>query len=195
MTLSAVLTELTPQTTPSGLGTPVAGAPVAAGAERSAAPRREPGGVMESIGTFLRRERELRGIALDEVADTTRIPVRQLERLEDGRIAELPGEVFVKGYLSAYARAVGLKSDDVLSRYANTKRAEHVTPAPMRVSTVAAERGKRFGLAIALVVFAILATLAMSFLLRPRTQDRPEQLSQNVPAGAAALGAGAMLTG
>ncbi len=132
---------------------------------------------MEPIGTYLRRERELRGIALDEVADTTRIPLRQLERLEDGRMAELPGEVFIKGYLKAYSRAVGLKADDVIARHANTQRARDVVPLPVRISTVPPERGKRFGLAIALVVFLILATMAASFLLRPRTQERPEQLS------------------
>jgi len=137
---------------------------------------------MESIGNYLRREREVRGIALDEVADTTRIPVRQLERLEGDRIAELPGEVFVKGYLRAYARAVGLRQDEVLARYANMQRYKDVAPVPVRVSNVPPERSKRFGLAIALVVFAILATLAMSFLLRPRTQERPEQLSGVSPA-------------
>lgn len=132
---------------------------------------------MESIGTFLRRERELRGISLEEVADTTRIPLRALAQLEDGRFETLPGEVFVKGFLRAYARAVGVRADEVLARYGNEIRARDVEPVPVRLSTAGVERGRRFGLAIALVVFAILATLAMSFLLRPRTQDRPEQLS------------------
>lgn len=132
----------------------------------------------ESVGIWLRRERELRNIDLVEVADRTRIPVQQLERLEEERFAELPGEVFVKGYLRAYARAVGLSGEEVLGRFANTMRSRDVMPAPIRVSNVPAERGGRFGLAIALVVFAILATLAMSFLLRPRMQERPEQLSR-----------------
>lgn len=135
---------------------------------------------MESIGTFLRRERELRGIALDEVADATRIPVRQLERIEDDRFAELPGEVFIKGYLRAYARSLGLSSDEVVARYGNARRAPDVSSLSQRLSAAPEERGQRFGLAIALVVFAILATLAMSFLLRPRTRERPEQLS-NAP--------------
>lgn len=139
---------------------------------------------MESIGSYLRREREARGIGLDEVADSTRIPVKQLERLEDDRTAELPGEVFVKGYLKAYARAIGMKSDDVMAKFANTQRAKAVEVVPLRVSNVPAERGKRFGLAIAVVVFAILATLAMSFLLKPRQSERPEQLS--LRSGAAA---------
>lgn len=133
---------------------------------------------MESIGSYLRRERELRGVSLAEVADITRIPLKQLEKLEDDRLAELPGEVFIKGYLKAYARAVGLDVDDVLARFANTQVAGDVAMLTSRRSSLPPERGHRFGLAIALVVFAVLATLAMSFLLRPRTQERPEQLSR-----------------
>jgi cytoskeletal protein RodZ len=134
----------------------------------------------ESVGIWLKRERELRNIDLVEVADRTRIPAKQLERLEEERFAELPGEVFVKGYIRAYARAVGLSADEALGRFANTLRARDVMPAPIRMSHVPQETGGRFGLAIALVVFAILATLAMSFLLRPRLQERPEQLSQSM---------------
>ncbi|MFO0559089.1 MAG: helix-turn-helix transcriptional regulator [Polyangiales bacterium] len=134
---------------------------------------------MESIGTWLRRERELRNIDLVEVADRTRIPLQQLERLEDDRFAELPGEVFVKGYLRAYARAVGLSGEEVLGRFANNMRSRDVMPAPAMPTAPVQERGGRFGLAIALVVFAVLATMAMSFLLRPRTNERPEQLSNN----------------
>lgn len=134
---------------------------------------------MDSIGTWLRRERELRNIDLVEVADRTRIPLQQLERLEDDRFAELPGEVFVKGYLRAYARAVGISPEEVLGRFANSMRSRDVMPAPIVPSGAVQERGGRFGLAIALVVFAVLATMAMSFLLRPRTNERPEQLSQH----------------
>ena len=132
---------------------------------------------METMGTWLRREREQRGIALEEIADTTRIPVRTLEFLETGRFDDLPGDTFVKGFLRAYARAVGVRTEDVLARYGMEIRARDVQPVPVRLSMPPQDRGRRFGLAIALVVFAILATLAMSFLLRPRTQDRPEQLS------------------
>ena len=135
--------------------------------------------VMESIGTWLRRERELRNIDLVEVADRTRIPLQQLERLEDDRFAELPGEVFVKGYLRAYPRAVGLSGEEVPGRFANNMRSRDVMPAPQMPTAPVQERGGRFGLAIALVVFAVLATMAMSFLLRPRTHERPEQLSQH----------------
>jgi len=134
--------------------------------------------VTDSLGQYLRRERDVRGMSLDEIADRTRIAVRHLERIEEGCFHELPGEVFVKGYLRSYARAVGLSPEEVLGRYANEQRAEYVQTMPVSMSTVPEERGRRFGLAVALVVFAVLATLAMSFLLRPRTQERPEQLSR-----------------
>lgn len=132
---------------------------------------------MESIGAYLRRERETRGISLEEVADTTRIPVQSLVQLEDGRFGNLPGDVFIKGFLRAYARAVGIRPEEVVARYANEMRARDVQPQRVSLPSVAPDRGRRFGLAIALVVFGIMATLAASFLLRPRTQDRPEQLS------------------
>lgn len=132
---------------------------------------------MEPIGTFLRREREDRGLSLDEIADVTRIPATSLSLLEEGRFEALPGDPFVRGFLRAYARALGVQTDDVLARYSIEVRLRDVLPLPPRMLDDHDARGQRFGLAIALVVFAVLATLAMSFLLQPRTQDRPEQLS------------------
>lgn len=133
---------------------------------------------MEPLGAWLRRERETRNVSLEEIADLTRIPMQTLERIEEGRFTELPGEVFVKGFLRAYARSLGVRPDDVLARYGTEVRLREVQPVALRPSMPTPERNQRFGLAIALVVFGILATLAMSFLLRPRAQERPEQLSQ-----------------
>jgi hypothetical protein len=132
---------------------------------------------LEPLGSWLRRERELRAVALEEVSDSTRIPVPSLVHLEAGRYGELPGDVFVRGFLRSYARVVGLSQDDALARYSAEQRARDVKPVLLRVVDPSAPKGRRFGLAIALVVFGILATLAASFLLRPRNQDRPEQLS------------------
>jgi cytoskeletal protein RodZ len=118
---------------------------------------------MEPIGTFLRREREDRGLSLDEIADVTRIPSQSLALLEEGRFESLPGDPFVRGFLRAYARALGVKTDDVLARYSIEVRLRDVLPLPPRALDDSDARGRRFGLAIALVVFAVL--------------DRPEQLS------------------
>jgi cytoskeleton protein RodZ len=84
---------------------------------------------MASFGDSLRRERELRGLTLREIADTTRISVRFLQALEQERWDILPGGLFPKAFLRQYARHVGLDPDRVLADYAHA-RGEEAAPAP-----------------------------------------------------------------
>lgn len=131
---------------------------------------------MESIGSYLKRERELRQISLEELAQTTRIPLKMLRSLEDDRLDQLPGEVFTKGFLKSYAHALGIPSDDVLALYGQGRRATGVMPAPI-TSIIPPERGRRFGMAIALAILLIIVTLALSVVFRPRQRDIPVELS------------------
>jgi cytoskeletal protein RodZ len=129
---------------------------------------------MESLGRFLKKERELRQISVAEVAQTTRIPARIIEQLESDELDALPADVFVRGYLRAYARAVSLDDGDVLSRYQSKPEPEAPAPLP---AVYTPEPGRRFGIAIALVILLILFTLALSIVLRPRHRDTPIELS------------------
>ncbi len=138
---------------------------------------------MDSIGAYLRRERELRHVSLEELVQTTRIPLRMLQRIEDDRFEELPGEVFARGFLRSYARALGLSAEQVLERYGEGRKVEAPSPAPLLSSIQAPERGRRFGIAIALVILVILFTLALSIVLRPRHRDAPLELSVRASAG------------
>lgn len=131
----------------------------------------------ESIGDFLKRERETKRMSLPEVARVTRIPLATLEAIEESRYDELPGEVFVRGFLRSYARAVGVVPDDVLARYSASRRVAFVTPLPAP-SPIRVDGSRRFGVAIAFVLLLILFTLALSFVLKPRGHDLPAELSQ-----------------
>ena len=71
-------------------------------------------GLEESVGHMLRRERELRGVTLIEVANATRITRVYLEALEDDRLGDLPGGVFIRGFLRNYADYLGLDPEAVL---------------------------------------------------------------------------------
>ena len=133
----------------------------------------------EALGSYLKQQRELRQISVAELAQTTRIPVRLLKHLERGNLEELPADVFVRGYLKAYARVLGIDEVDVLTRYAGGKTQE-ATPTPLP-SVYAPESGRRFGIAIALVILLILFTLALSIVLRPRHRDAPIELSELSP--------------
>ena len=84
----------------------------------------------EDFGSYLKHERELRGIPLDEVALTTKISIRFLQALEDNRFDELPGEVFIRGFIRSYGKAIGSNADELLAAYheATGKRPESATP-------------------------------------------------------------------
>jgi len=120
-------------------------------------------------------------MSLEEISRSTRIPLLSIERIEGDHFDDLPGEVFVRGFLKAYARAVALPVDDVLARYTASRRVAWVTPLPL-ASPVKRSGSKRFGVAIAFVLLLILFTLALSIVLRPRGHDMPRELSQATPA-------------
>jgi cytoskeletal protein RodZ len=142
----------------------------------------------ETVGTTLRRKREHKRMGLAEVSRVTRIPVGTLEAIEKDHFDDLPGEVFVKGFLKSYAQTIGLVPDEIVARYSSSRRVAMVTPLPVASPVTAAREGhgRRFGVAIALVLLLILFTLALSIVLKPRGRDMPPELSA-APAAAHAL--------
>ncbi len=72
---------------------------------------------MGSFGDKLRREREMRGVTLDEISESTKISRRHLESLEKEDFESLPGGVFNKGFVRAYARFLGIDEDQAVADY------------------------------------------------------------------------------
>jgi cytoskeletal protein RodZ len=132
---------------------------------------------METIGQYLRRMREERRMSVEEISRATRMPVVSVERIEADQFDELPGEVFVRGFLKSYARTLNVPVDEVLARYTASRRVAWVTPLPIASPTKSA-RGGRFGVAIALVLLLFLFALAVSIVLKPRSDEIPQELSQ-----------------
>jgi cytoskeletal protein RodZ len=73
---------------------------------------------MGLFGDRLRREREMRGITLDEISESTKISRRHLEALEREQFDQLPGGVFNKGFVRAYAHFLGIDEDQAVTDYA-----------------------------------------------------------------------------
>ncbi len=69
---------------------------------------------METFGSTLKRERELRKISLQEIAEVTHIRLRYLEAIEHDQFEKLPGLTFLKGYVRSYSQYLGLNTDEVL---------------------------------------------------------------------------------
>jgi len=72
---------------------------------------------MASFGEILKRERELRAITLREISAATKISIRHLEALENNRFESLPGGLFNKGFIRAYASYVGIDGDEMVNHY------------------------------------------------------------------------------
>jgi len=134
---------------------------------------------METVGQLLRRHRLEKRMSAEEISRATRVPMSSVERIESDRFDELPGEVFVRGFLKSYSRAVGLEPEEVLARYTASRRVAWVTPLPLSTSNPAVRpaRGRRYGVALAFVLLLILFTLALSIVLKPRGDDMPQELS------------------
>src|SRR6516162_11634811 len=72
---------------------------------------------MGSFGDRLRREREQRGISLDDVALATKIRAGLLQALEEEKFDRLPGGIFNKGFVRAYARHLGIDEEQAIADY------------------------------------------------------------------------------
>ena len=71
----------------------------------------------ESFGTWLRLERERRGITLRAISDQTKVSVPLLEGLEADDLSQWPAGIFRRGFVRAYATSVGLDPDDVVRKF------------------------------------------------------------------------------
>jgi cytoskeletal protein RodZ len=80
-------------------------------------PAKGNGPAMGAFGDRLRREREMRGITLEEITESTKISRRHLEALEGEHFDQLPGGVFNKGFVRAYARFLGIDGDQAVADY------------------------------------------------------------------------------
>ena len=90
---------------------------------------------MGAFGDRLRREREMRGITLDEITESTKISRRHLEALEREHFDQLPGGVFNKGFVRAYARFLGIDEDQAVADYstASNEQPEPENKFPLEI--------------------------------------------------------------
>lgn len=70
-----------------------------------------------TFGESLKREREMRGVTLDEIAGATRIATRFLRAIENEEWDQLPGGVFNRGFVRAVARYLGLDEENTVAEY------------------------------------------------------------------------------
>jgi len=119
-----------------------------------------------SFGKYLKTVRLEKGIKLSEVARQTRIHKVTLALIEEEDHARLPAEVFVKGFLRAYARVIGADGNVAVGGYLESRhRADESLRIETDVVRSRSKSGKRvvtflgiFAVIVAVAVFALQAT-------------------------------------
>jgi cytoskeleton protein RodZ len=135
-----------------------------------------------SIGEQLRLAREARGIGLREICDQTRISVHYLEAIEANDYKRLPGGVFNRSFIKAYAKCVGYDEREAVEGYTRYLRehgdqaADEVNTTPMHskvYTDTPATRSPVLTVVLAILILAILtaAALAALYWFQRRTQS------------------------
>lgn len=77
---------------------------------------------MGEFGEKFRKERETRNLTLDDVSKVTKISPRMLQAIEEQKFDVLPGGVFNKGFIRAYAKHLGINDEEAVTEYLDCLR-------------------------------------------------------------------------
>src|SRR3972149_2621454 len=86
---------------------------------------------METIGEYLNRVRKTCGYSLEDVAGITKINLRYLEAIEHDDLAKLPGDTFYQGFVRSFAKCIGIRDEEIVSRIRETAKTEPPTEPPV----------------------------------------------------------------
>ena len=127
---------------------------------------------MASFGENLRRERELRGVDLRDIAEATKISVRFLQALEQDRVDVLPGGIFPRSFVRQYAKHLGLDPDRMVTEFDHVYGSEPVVP-----KTAGAASRRRTDARPLLFVAGLLLLAAVGFLAWKTSRPAPAPAS------------------
>ena len=131
------------------------------------------------IGLRLRQAREARGISLRDIAATTKISMSALKAIEENNLTQLPGGLFRRAYLKAFATEVGLNGDEIVREFREQFEPEPPPPAEADVD----ERRSRLLLSLSVSTTAAALVLSGVFVLRSLEFHQIQQglRDQNTP--------------
>jgi cytoskeletal protein RodZ len=128
-----------------------------------------------ALGSWLAKQRELRGISREELSALTRLPIRSLERLEAGAF-DGQQDGFVRGFVRTVATAIGLDPDDAVARLLAepTARPRRRALDPRRVAVAVVGLLGAAALAAALVEWVQRTPTAPNAVAEERVLVRPD---------------------
>ncbi len=150
-----------------------------------------------SLGEQLRRARESRGVSLRHISEQTRITVRHLEAIETSDYKHLPGGIFNRSFIKAYAKQINFDEKYALDLYAREARErgddEEVLTSPRRSHIYMSDtsRSPAMTAVLSAVILGILVLVVYAGLhWYRRTGEPPPEASATAPQPGAANPAG-----
>jgi cytoskeleton protein RodZ len=143
-----------------------------------------------AFGERLRRERELRGITLEEISGSTKISRRHLQALEEEDFDALPGGIFNKGFVRAYARYVGIDEEQAVTDYIAADDQQEPVEArfPLEVHKPVNLNPRRSYAPIILALVALIIVLAGWTYWKHRQQQTVSPANAASPVGSSSSG-------
>ena len=116
---------------------------------------------MTGFGEKMRREREMRGVSLEEISGSTKIGTRSLKALEEEDFEKLPGGIFNKGFVRAYARFLGLDEEQAVTDFEAAWREHEVEHGPVLEVQAESEEKEAEASSNRLLTIAVIVLLAV----------------------------------
>ena len=141
---------------------------------------------MDSFGEYLRRERELRGVTLDEIAKASNISKTFLKSLENDDFENLPSEVFVKGFIRCYAENTGMDGSEAVLAYNSFIENKRTSQSTSETSTeIPTESNMKMSYFLVIVIFVVVSSLMVFYYVKKNREIKPpfaseEKISQRV---------------
>lgn len=139
---------------------------------------------LKSVGKLLAKEREERGLSVDDVAERTRIPRRYLLAIEDGKSEYLPEPVYVRAFIRKYSDLVDLDGAALLKELQPPPPAEApaVTPTPIERASASLTKPTLHPFHAWLLYGALVLVAAGGFSYLQRAQQPPLTARPPAPA-------------
>jgi cytoskeleton protein RodZ len=135
---------------------------------------------VSGFGEKMRREREMRGVSLEEISESTKIGTRSLRALEEEDFEKLPGGIFNKGFVRAYSRFLGLDEEQAVADFDAAWREQQAARGPVpelepeRQPAEPEPSSNRLSLIAAIVLLAIAVVgYALKHYLSARAENVP----------------------
>ncbi|MBZ5536752.1 MAG: DUF4115 domain-containing protein [Acidobacteriia bacterium] len=133
---------------------------------------------MASFGEHLKQIRELKGLSGEDVARLSKINPHFIEALENDNFDVLPGGVFNRGFIKAYARCCGVDERELLSEYENLQKQKRGTDLQLLSvdKPVPSEGPRSMGRYLpAVIALAVIVSVSTYFYLRSTRTSVPQR--------------------